>query len=152
MIQAFVDEQHVNDLEKGDDVEGIVEATQNQLNGFIDSISDEPRITGGKTEYEVIILLKSIPETLKNGMHADMTFVRASSFDVLSIPNDALYKDGDQYKVDRVLETRRIYLKRLGVDKATQDVESVNVEIGLEGDEYTVITSGLNEGDVVVAE
>lgn len=152
VVQLFINENDLDELNV--DSMGVVtiEALGAEVTGRLDSISDEPRISGSITEYEGIVVLIDSVDDLKNGMHADVEFNLAENTDALAVPNEALYKDGEQYKVDRVLETRRIYLKRLGVDKATQDVESVNVEIGLEGDEYTVITSGLNEGDVVVAE
>ena len=156
VLQIFADEADVNniDTDKLADVE-LRSYEDNIYSGKVYSVSDTPRITGEITEYEVIITLDNVPEKLRNGMHGTATIVLSTKDNVLSVPNDSLYHrsaDDEQYFVDRLSEERRVYSKQFGIDRVDQTVDPTEVEIGFEGDDYTEITKGLEEGDVIVAE
>lgn len=153
VVQFFVDEDDVTSLSTDQEVSITIDAIDAAEEGTMYSIADDPTISGDVTEYEVIVDFDEIPEHLRNGMHADVHIVLDSTTDdVLAVPNVSLYTQDGQYYVNRVVEERRVYLKRLGIDKTDQTVEAVEVQIGFEGDDYTEITDGLKEGDLIVAE
>lgn len=155
VVQWYVSEDQVKALKDLADDQAVtldISALDTTVDGKIHSIADQPRITGDTTDYEVIVTFDDEPEDLLDGMHADTTVVLETKADVLAVPNNSLTKtDDDTYSVNTLHEERRIYLKRLGIDKSEQTLETKTVEIGLEGDDYTEITSGLNSGSVIVA-
>lgn len=152
VVQVFIDEYDVVNLEQDQEVTINALALDEEVQGSVYSVSDQPRITGDTTEYEVIVTFDSIPEDVRNGMHADVTIVLDQVEDVVAVPNKSLYQKDGQYYVDLLHEERRVYLKRLGVDRSTQVLEPIEVTIGFEGDEYTEITDGVEEGDEIAAE
>lgn len=149
VVQWYVDEDQVNNVSNDQVVTLEIDALDEAVEGKIESITDSPRITGDATAYEVIVTLNKEPERLFNGMHADVTVVVEAKTNVLAVPNNSLTKTDDTYSVIVVHEQRRIYLKRLGIDTTEQTVETKIVEIGLAGDDFTEITSGLNAGDSI---
>lgn len=92
-------------------------------------------VTSGVTNYPVVIKLDTeAPEILPN-MSATATIILEAKDNVLLVPSGAVQKQGDQ-NVVRVM-------------KGKQE-QTVVVETGLTSDTQTEITSGLNEGDLVV--
>ena len=152
LVQWYVAEDQVNDLAIDQEVSLEITALATTNTGKIYSIATEPRITGDNTEYEVLVKFNEVPEKILNGMHADVIVVLETKNDVLAVPNDSLTETDSGYSVDRVTEQRRIYLQRLNIDKTTQTLEPTDVNIGLQGDDYTEITSGLSDNDVIVAD
>lgn len=150
VIQVYVDEYAVNDLAVDQAVAVTIAALDDdEGTGKIYTIADQPRLTGDTTEYEVIIQFDTVPDHLRNGMHADITMVLTSAENVLAVPNGSVYSNNDNYYVDRVTEERRVELPRLGIQRSDVTTSPIKVDIGLEGDDYTEITSGLNAGDKV---
>ncbi len=155
VVQWYVSEDQVQALKDvGDDNNVTLElsALDTTADGKIHSIADQPRITGDTTDYEVVVTFNDDPDGLLDGMHADVTVVLETKNNVLAVPNSSLTKTDDTYSVTILHEERRIYLKRLGIDKSEQAVEAKTVEIGLEGNAYTEITSGITDGTVIVTD
>ncbi|HLD21941.1 MAG TPA: hypothetical protein VJB65_03510 [Patescibacteria group bacterium] len=153
VVQVFVNENDIHDIAPEEAVTLHIPALDEDVDGSVYSVSEEPRITGDTTEYEVISTCDTIPEKLLNGMHVEWTIVLGTTDDeVLAVPNSSLYKQDDQYYVDRVHEKRKVFLSRLGVDKTIQELEPVQVTIGFEGDEYTEVTDELKEGEKIAVQ
>lgn len=156
VVQIFMNENDVDEIALDEEVKlsfDTIDDEINEWNGKIQSISDEPRIAGEVTDYETIITVEDMPEQIRNGMHAQVTIVLdRTEKEVLSVPTDSVYTSEGNYFVDLVTEERRVHLKRLGVDRTDQTTESLEVTLGFEGDDYTEVTEGVKEGDVVVAE
>lgn len=156
VVQLFVDEYDIGKLSVDQEVTLNIEALDEkgeELAGTIDTIADDPRITGDVSEYEVIVeFTDDLPEGIKIGMHVDMSVQLDAREDVLAVPNDSLYEEDGDYYVDLLHEQRRVYFPKLGLDREIQTTERVKVTIGFEGDQYTEITDGVNEGDTIVAE
>ncbi|MFA5995191.1 MAG: HlyD family efflux transporter periplasmic adaptor subunit [Patescibacteria group bacterium] len=151
LVQWYVSEDQVNDIAIDQEATLDITALDNSTTGKIDFISSEPRLTGNTTEYEVLVKFNDEPEHLLNGMHADVTVVLETKNNVLAVPNDSLIEVNDEYSVNIIHEQRRIYSKSLNIDKTVQNLEPTNVTIGLLGDDYTEITSGLSENEVISA-
>lgn len=93
--------------------------------------------TSGVTEYPVVASITELPEGLRLGMKVQMTIEVQSAEGVLAVPVQALDEsDGGAYTVTSVAKDGR--------------PQVVAVEVGLIGDSYAEITSGLAEGDAVV--
>jgi multidrug efflux pump subunit AcrA (membrane-fusion protein) len=152
-VQLFVDESDIVNVKVDAEVTVVFTALNDEeFTGTIDSTSDQPRITGDVTEYEVIVQLEDQLEDIRNGMHADVSMVLSNVEDVIAVPAESIYTKDDIYYVDIVHEQTRVNLSRLGINKAVQTTEPREVTVGLEGNEYVEITEGVEEGDLVIME
>jgi HlyD family secretion protein len=90
--------------------------------------------TSGITSYDVYLSLPATELPLLLGMTANAQLITAELDEVLLVPNAAIAADraANQYSVTRVLG---------------ETTETVIVGIGLQDENYTQITSGLNAGD-----
>ncbi|RMF37661.1 MAG: HlyD family efflux transporter periplasmic adaptor subunit [Planctomycetota bacterium] len=108
------------------------------LMGVVDEIAEVTRPagwwTGNIVKYDTIVKLESRPG-LKPGMSAIVDVVLAEYHDVLTVP------------VACIVETPAGFLVWV---KTATGVERRRVELGDTNDEFTIVTSGLAEGDEVV--
>ena len=134
-------------------------AEQPVFEATITQISSLPESTG-VAQYEVQALLtydRATSETiLREGMLADIEVVEEESSDALRIPTSAItYEQGaakvtvvDALTAEQQQQAARIGIVRTeGTTVATYEVE---VEVGIVGQYYIEIISGLTEGDIIV--
>ena len=109
-----------------------------ELTGKIDDIAAVTRPagwwTGNMVKYDTMIRLDPQPG-LKPGMSAVVDIVLASYNDVLKVPVAAIVESADRYLC---------WMRKGG------QMEKRTVTLGDTNDEYTVVESGLSEGDEVV--
>lgn len=109
-----------------------------ELTGKVDEIAEVTRPagwwTGNMVKYDTMIRLDPQPG-LKPGMSAVVDIVLASYTDVLKVPVAAIVESTDGYLC---------WIRQDG------QIERRNVTLGDTNDEYTVVESGLSEGDEVV--
>lgn len=109
-----------------------------ELTGKINEIAQVTRPagwwTGNMVKYDTMIRLDPQPG-LKPGMSAVVDIVLASYRDVLKVPVAAIVESADGYLC---------WVRKGG------QIERKNVTLGDTNDEYTVVESGLSEGDEVV--
>jgi multidrug efflux pump subunit AcrA (membrane-fusion protein) len=94
------------------------------------------RIEGDRPLYNIYITLSEIPDRLADGMTADTAITIASKTGVLCLPRAVVRASSGNSTTLKVWD---------GVQETSQQIE-----IGLRGDTYVEIVSGLNEGDQVV--
>ncbi len=109
-----------------------------ELTGKVNEIAEVTRPagwwTGNMVKYDTMIRLDPQPG-LKPGMSAVVDIVLASYTDVLKVPVAAIVESADGY---------------LCWIRKDDQIERRNVTLGDTNDEYTVVESGLSEGDDVV--
>lgn len=88
--------------------------------------------------YPAEITLKSLPKQVTLGMHAEVSFVAFESEDAITIPNTAVYRDGEGHYVMLV--------------KDDEKDERREVTVGFTDGKKTVIKRGLSGGDKVRAD
>ncbi len=103
--------------------------------GKVASIDPTATTNNGVVTYGVVVDLTSLPEGIRIGQTTTVVVTIASKANVLTVPSTAVTTVGDRSFVEVLAN---------GVETRTA------VEVGLVGDSLTEITSGLNEGDVVV--
>lgn len=128
--------------------------------GTITEISSLPESTG-VAQYEVRALLNYDRNTaeliLREGMLADIEVVQEENPDALRIPTAAItYEQGvpKVTVVNALTDEQKQQVARIGIVRTeTTPVETytVTVELGIVGQYYTEITSGLAEGDIIIA-
>lgn len=120
VVSVFVDENDVNAFAVDDAVDVAIAAVfddEETVDGVVYSVSDEPRITGDVTEYEVIVrfgddMSDEMREDVRRGMHAEVTKTLETVEDVIAVPVNAVYEEDDVYYVTRVAEKRQKMRKK----------------------------------------
>ena len=165
-----VDELDISDIEVGQSVTIVADAVADQTyTGVVTKVSVAGTSTGSATTYPVTIRIDET-DGLLPGMSVDATIELGSAEDVLAIPTAALNRG------NTVLVTADSPSAVNAVSQAPEDAESmeapegteelpsdlpadsstgeqyvsVPVTVGISDDNYIEITSGLQEGDVVV--
>ena len=94
------------------------------------------RIEGDRPLYNIYVSLNEIPDGLADGMTSDTAITIAKHEGVLCLPRAVVRASSGDKTTVKVWD---------GVQEATQEIQ-----IGLRGDTYVEIVSGLNEGEQVV--
>jgi RND family efflux transporter MFP subunit len=94
------------------------------------------RIEGDRPLYDIYISLNEVPDGLADGMTSDTAITIAKHEGVLCLPRAMVRASGGDTTTVRVWD---------GVQATTQEIA-----LGLRGDTYVEIVSGLSEGDQVV--
>jgi HlyD family secretion protein len=135
-VKVGVHESKVGRLRIG--MSARVELQDLELTGMIDEIAEVTRPagwwTGNMVKYDTMIRLDPQPG-LKPGMSAIVDIVLASYTDVLKIPVAAIVESSDDY---------------LCWVRKDNQIEKRTITLGDTNDEFTVVDSGLAEGEQVV--
>lgn len=97
---------------------------------------------GGVVRFAVEIEIERPDARVKPGMTAKCTIVIARRKNVLRLPTDSVERVGDKRRVQLAVATR-------SDGKTTTTYSPRDVTVGLEGDSFTEIISGLKKGDRV---
>lgn len=137
-IEVDIYEEDVVDIKIGNLVKIILAALPDKvLEGRVVSIDPAEKLIGGVVYYKVTIDFETQKEGLKPGMTADVVIESNKKENVLVVPKNALKKI-DGKKIVKVFENGQI--------------KEREIEVGLVGDEYIEVTSGLSEGEEIVIE
>ncbi len=136
-VSATVDEIDVTKVETGQGALISVDALPEvMVRGMVEGIAPLARVQSGIVSYEVTIALNPpLDPRLKDGMTALATLIQRKD-DVLMVPNRALSSSGQRRYVEVVVNGEK---------------EQRQVQTGLSNEQWTEITSGLEEGESVVA-
>ncbi len=137
-ITVNVDELDVAQVQVGQPALITVDALPNRtFAGVVTYLAAVPTVQGGVVTYEARVELQEDDPVLRPGMSAAVDIVTARVTDVLLLPNRVL-------RIDR--ETGAFYVEKLENGVPVR----VDVEVGLQNEQFSEIRSGLQEGDVVV--
>jgi multidrug efflux pump subunit AcrA (membrane-fusion protein) len=103
--------------------------------GRVTYVASVAESQSGVVLFPVTVRLSPSELPVRAGMTADVEITTASQEDALIVPLRAVHTDGGRATVDRVIGDQ---------------IERVEVTLGLMTDTEIEITSGLSEGDVVV--
>ena len=135
-VKVGVHESKVGRLQIG--MSARVELQELELTGMIDEIAEVTRPagwwTGNMVKYDTMIRLDPQPG-LKPGMSAIVDIVLANYTDVLKIPVAAIVESSDDY---------------LCWVRKDNQIEKRIITLGDTNDEFTIVESGLTEGEQVV--
>lgn len=130
------------------------------FDAYITQISSLPE-SSGVAQYEVQALLDYSRETasivLREGMLADIEVVEKEADNTLRVPTSAITYEQGQPKVtviDELTEKQQMQVERMGIvrtDGVPLVTYTADVELGIVGQYYVEIKSGVNEGDLIVA-
>ncbi len=103
--------------------------------GTVASIDPTATTSGDVTTYGVVVKLTSLPDGIRIGQSATAVVTTASAANVLAVPATAITTSGTKHTVTAVVN---------GADVVT------TVQVGVVGDSYTEVKSGLTEGEQIV--
>jgi HlyD family secretion protein len=137
-IVVSVDEIDVGRLSEGKTAQVTLDAFPDALiTGTVESIASIPMLEGGVVYYDVAIELAPTDVPIRADMTANATIVVEELADVLTIPTWVV-------RVDR--DAGQAYVHR----KAGDEVERVDVVLGVRYEGVVQILDGLSEGDEIV--
>jgi RND family efflux transporter MFP subunit len=135
-VVANVTEEDYPVVSPGQSVQVFFDARPDvTVQGKVDRIIPK-RIEGDRPLYDIYISLNEVPDGLADGMTADTAITIAKHEGVLCLPRALLRASGSDTTTVRVWN---------GMEEATQEIK-----LGLRGDTYIEVLSGLSEGEQVV--
>ncbi len=140
-----VDELQISSLSVGQKVQITADAVQDRTYvGTVTRVSMKGTASGGTTTYPVTIQIDDI-DGLRPGMNANAEIVVAESKNALCVPNAAIVRGS------YVLVTKDSP-SAANADESMEAPEGyvyVPVTTGVSDDDYTEVTSGLSESDII---
>jgi HlyD family secretion protein len=151
-----VDETDVVNIETGQEARVTVDAfPDTTFSGEVTEVATSPIIVPtaggpapGATDYEVKITLTDDFPSPRSGLSASTEIVTARRENVLAIPIQSLVVrsvSDDSASAEGVVEKEGVFVVRDG------EAVFVPVRVGISGDRYFEVLSGLEEGDQVVS-
>jgi multidrug efflux pump subunit AcrA (membrane-fusion protein) len=110
------------------------------LPGMLETIAPVATTSGGIVNYEVRVRLDDRDPRVRVGMTADASFVVDRRDDVLAVPNQYIRLDRDPGR------------GFVNVLTASGELEEVPVTLGLQGEEISEVTDGLEAGDTLAVD
>lgn len=105
------------------------------FSGKVVEIDPAETVVQGVIYYQTTVAFDEVPADVKSGMTTNMDILADAKDDVLAVPPEAVHYDNNQAFVFVVQNNTK---------------ERKDVVIGLEGEDYVEIKSGINEGDDVL--
>jgi HlyD family secretion protein len=123
------------------------------ISGEITQVDVLGSTSSGVVSYNVTILLDTQDDRVKSGMSTSATIVTEVKSDVLMISSSAIKSQGDVYYVlmpnsEESIDTTDITTSGVVLTKSMQTQQ---IEIGIANDSMTEVTSGLEEGDIIIS-
>ena len=138
IIKTQVDETDIGQIRLGQPTQITLDAYPSQgIDGTVDHIAYEARTVNNVTIYEVDVLPGRIPDVMRSGMTANVTFVVDAKHAVLTLPAEAVRQEHGRSTV-------------LVKDQAHHRRRPATVTTGLTDGKRVEIVSGLADGDAVL--
>ena len=146
-LEVAVDELDIGKVEVGQQVEITADALEGQtFTGVVDTISISGNTVNGATSYPVSIILEDYGD-LRPGMNVSAKIIGDEIPNALCIPVDAVGRGN----VVTVPGEGAMNADNTAVADITK-LETREVTLGRNDDMYIEVTSGLEEGDIVLIE
>jgi len=137
-IEVTVDEIDIGPVAEGQNVTVTLDALPGEtLTGHVDQIADTAQLDSGVVTYKVTIRLDPTGIPLRVGMTANVDIETERRDKVLLVPNRFV-------RLDR--NTGQAFVDRALVDQ----VQPIEIQIGLRDETSSEVLAGLEEGDTVV--
>lgn len=137
-VKAQVDETDIAQIKLKQSAEIVLDAYPDKhIPAKVDQIAFDAKTVNNVTTYSVDVLPDQTPDFMRSGMTANVTFLVDSHLQALLVPSDTLKQEAGATTV-------------LVPDPSGQPVTRT-VQVGLSDGKRTEITSGLKEGDTVLA-
>ncbi len=119
--------------------------------GTVIEVDPVGTVTQGVVSYGVKIVFDVDDERMRPSMSVTAEIITDARNGVLVAPNSAIKSQSGSYYVELVGDSDKFSGGDLTRTALEKEPEAREVELGLRGDLYTEISSGLKEGDVIVS-
>lgn len=137
-VTAQVDETDIAQVHLKQDAVVVLDAySGNSFPARVNKIAFDAKTVNNVTTYDVDVLPVNTPAFMRSGMTANVTFLVSSRENVILVPNDALHVKDNQYAV---------LVKAAEGEKPRE----LSVQVGLTDGKHTEITSGIDDGQVLL--
>ncbi len=139
IVKAQVDETDIGEVKLNQKAQIILDAyPQQKIPANVGHIAFEAKVVNNVTVYEVDVVPNQVPEVMRSGMTANVTFYVAERENVLWLPQRAIQKQSTGNFVE------------LGDPKNPEKIQMKAVEVGMNDGRRVEIISGLQEGETVL--
>lgn len=138
-VEGAADEVDYGKLEVGQRAVITFENLSNMKTiGTLSYVSSVARTSGGLTVFPIKVDIQKRPgmEKVVPGLSCDISVMIVNKTDVITVPVNAIYRDPKGGYVVKV--------------RSGEEIEERSVEVGYVGDFVAEITSGLEEGEIVI--
>lgn len=140
VVKAQVDETDIGRVKPGQSTALTLDAYPDKvIDGKVDHIAFEATTVNNVTIYEVDVLPAEVPEFMRSGMTANVTFSVERKEGALLVPADAVQQRGE-----------RSVVRMPGPEGA--EPETREIETGLSDGKRVEVLSGLKEGEKVLVQ
>lgn len=140
IVKAQVDETDIGAIAVGQSAAISLDAfPDEEIPATVDHVAYEATTVNNVTIYEVDVLPDEVPEVMRSGMTATVTFTVAGKPDALVVPAEAVRQRGGAAEV------------LVPSAKPWDKPSAVEVQTGLTDGKWTEITAGLADGQAVLA-
>lgn len=138
-VESDISESSIAEVQSGQAIDMTMDAfgPDKHFSGSVISIDPASTVVSGVIDFRVISSLPNDP-AIKPGMTVNLTITVADKPNTLAVPSRLIKTKNNQN-----------YVTVFNSDNKT--VKDVPIGIGLEGDSYTEVTSGLSSGDVLAS-
>ena len=137
IVRAQVDETDIgkitNNMKAGIALDAYPDT---KIKATVEHIYYESQTVNNVTIYSVDLIPQEMPQFFRSGMNASLDFMVQDKKNILTIPVDAVYKNGESF----------VYLKQ---PNAKEPVKA-RVELGISDDKNVEVISGINENDRIM--
>lgn len=138
IARGQVDETDIGKVKLGQKALIMLDAYPDaKIKATVEHIYYESETVNNVTIYKVDLIPEKIPDFFRSGMNTTIDFIESSKEDILILPVEAVYRNGDESFV---------LIKKEGQEEFIQQP----VEVGIADDKNIEIISGAGENDTVV--
>ncbi len=137
IVRAQVDETDIGKIT--DDMKASVTLDaypDTKIKAVVEHIYYESQTVNNVTIYPVDLIPQEVPQFFRSGMNVSVDFMVQDKKDILVIPADAVYKNGESF----------VYLKQSNGKESVK----ARVELGISDDKNVEVISGINQNDRIV--
>lgn len=139
IIQATVDETDIAQVKIGQLASVTLDAyPKNKIEAKVDRIAFDAKTVNNVTTYQVDVVAEKVPDFMKSGMTANVSFLIERRENVLTIPAEALRRDED-----------RTYVMVPGEDGKGRRIQK-DVQVGISDGKKVEVVAGLTDTDSVL--
>ncbi len=122
-----------------------------EITGHVFQVDTLGTVSQGVVSYTIQIAFDTQDERVKSGMSVSAGIIVDAVTDVLMVPNASVKSQGDSYYVQMpsVQDAKKLSVNSVSL-ALSGTLKTQPIEIGIANDDYTQITSGLQEGDIVI--
>ncbi len=139
IVSVFVSEYDADLVSLGQLANVELDAINASFTGEVLRIGQVAQSVSGIKQYEVLLEVSELPAGARFGMSATAEIEVQQASGVLAVPLSSLVGEGEP-QVDVLTQDQ----------DGNQSISRVEIELGLVGDSFAEVTSGLADGDLVV--